>query len=59
MNTPSWECINYFESMEDSRVAWQFLMEKFEGQDATNKRVLLAIMVVSLSPNGGGDILQQ
>ena len=28
-------------------------MEKCEGQDVTNKRVLLATIVVSLSPNGG------
>ena len=29
-------------------------MDKYEGQNATNKRVLLAERVVSLNPNGGG-----
>ena len=53
LNTPSWECIKEFESTEDSMSAWKFLVEKCEGQDATNKRVLLATRVVYLCPNVG------
>ena len=52
LNTPSWEWIKGFEATEDSRFAWQLLVEKCKGQDATNKRALLATRVVSLSPNG-------
>ena len=53
LKTPSWKWITEFEATEDSRDAWQFLVDKCGGQDATNKRVLLATMVVSLSPNSG------
>ena len=52
LNTPSQEWIKEFEATENSRSAWQFLVDKCEGPDATNKRVLLATRVVSLSPNG-------
>ena len=54
LNNPSLEWINYFYAMEDSRSAWQFLVDKCEVQDSNNKRVLLATRFVSLSPNGGG-----
>ena len=54
LNNPSWEWIKEFEATEDPRAAWKLLVDKCEGQDATNKRVLLATMVVSFSPNGGG-----
>ena len=40
--------------MEDSRFAWKLLVGKFEGHNATNRRLLLATRVVSISPNGGG-----
>ena len=45
--------VSEFESTEDSRCAQKFLVEKCEGKDATNKRVLLATRVVYLSPNDG------
>ena len=51
LNTPSWEWIKEFEATEDSRSAWQFLVDKCEVKDATKKRVLLATKVFSLSPN--------
>ena len=54
LNTPSWKWIKYFEAMEDSRAAWNFLVEKCEGQDATNKRVLIVTMFVSPNSDDRG-----
>ena len=56
LNTPSWEWIKEFESTEYYRAAWQFLVEKYKRQDATNKKVLLTTGVVSLNPNYGGTL---
>ena len=53
LNTPSWEWIKEFEATENYRSEWKFLVKKIKGQDATNKRVLLATRVVYLSPNDG------
>ena len=54
LNITSWAWIKSFEATEDSRSAWEFLVEKCEGQNAANKRVFLATRVVFLSTNGGG-----
>ena len=54
MNTPLWGWIKEFEAIEDSKAAWKFLVGKCEVQDITNKQVLLATRIVSLSTNGGG-----
>ena len=59
MNTPSWGWIKEFESTEDYRAEWQFLVDKCEGQETTNKWVLLATRVVYLSPTYGGNFIQQ
>ena len=42
--------------MEGSRSAWKFLVEKCKRQYTTNKQVMLATRVVSLSTNGGAII---
>lgn len=48
------EWIKDFEQSKDTRAAWQVLLVKCEGRDATNKRVILANRIISLAASDGG-----
>lgn len=52
--TVAHEWLKDFEANKDARGAWKCLLLKCEGKDATNKRVLKATRITSLSSNEGG-----